>query len=137
MHSIEVTVHLSDTDVTGQVYYAKPLEWMEWCRVDWFTTHQGPFLEYVAKTGITIFPARVTVDYKRPVAFGDRITVEMTARDAKRARFVLDYALKRGADTVIKGEITMVCFDTRKEKLASIPDDLLAKIEAIAAGPAS
>jgi acyl-CoA thioester hydrolase len=133
MHRMELTVHLSDTDVTGQVYYSKPLEWMEWCRVEWFTQNHGPFLEYVEKTGITFFPARVAADYKRPIMFGERIAVEMTAKEAKRASFVFEYTLKRGAEVVLKSEITMVCFDTRTKRLASIPADLLEKIQAMAA----
>lgn len=137
MHRMELTVHLSDTDVTGQVYYSKPLEWMEWCRVEWFTENQGPFLEYVEKTGITFFPARVCADYKRPIMFGDRIGVEMTAKDPKRASFVFDYTLKRGEEIVMKSEITMVCFDTRKKRLASIPADLLAKIQTSAGRPSA
>jgi len=133
MHRMELTVHLSDTDVTGQVYYSKPLEWLEWCRVDWFTKNQGPFLDYVEKTGITFFPARVCTDYKRPILFGDRITLEMTAKDLKKVSFVFDYCLKRGTETVLKSEITMVCFDPRKKGLAAIPADLQEKIQAMAA----
>jgi acyl-CoA thioester hydrolase len=124
-----VKVHLSDTDVTGQVYYSKPLEWLEWCRVDWFTQHYGNFMEHVEKTGITYFPAKVIVDYKKPIFFNDELLVEVTVKEIKKVSFLFAYAVKRGSETVLKSEITMACFDVRQKSLAALPAQLLADLK--------
>jgi acyl-CoA thioester hydrolase len=131
MHVMEMTVHLSDTDVTGQAYYSKPLEWMEWCRVDWFTAQQGNFMKFVEATGITFFPAKVTAEYKKPIFFGDALRIEMKAKEIKKISFIFEYAIKRGEETVLKSDITMVCFNTVKKSLAALPPDLLEKIESL------
>jgi YbgC/YbaW family acyl-CoA thioester hydrolase len=84
MHKIEQIVHLSDTDTTGQVYYSKPLEWLEWCRVDWFTGKFGNFMKFVEDTGVTYFPSKATVEYKKPIFFGDKLIIEMQSKEVKK-----------------------------------------------------
>jgi acyl-CoA thioester hydrolase len=135
MHSYPVKVHLSDTDVTGQVYYAKPLEWLEWARVDWFTQKYGNFLEVVEKTGLTYFPAKAVVEYKKPIFFNDELVVEVTVKEIKKVSFLFAYAVKRGAETVLQSEITMVCFNLQKKSLAPLPETLLADLQALAPAP--
>ncbi|MBN2754649.1 MAG: acyl-CoA thioesterase [Candidatus Goldbacteria bacterium] len=131
MYKMEQEVHLSDTDVTGQVYYARPLEWMEWCRVNWFQEKYGNFMKRVEETGITFFPSKINVDYKKPMMFGDKLTVEMCAKEIKKVSFVLDYAVKRGEETVLTADVVMVCFDNSNKKLGKIDPDMLAYIQGI------
>lgn len=128
MHIFKHTVRLSDTDVTGQVYYARPLEWLEWCRVEWFQAQYGNFMEYVARTGITFFPSRVAVDYKRPLFFGDELAVEMRVGEIKKVSFGFLYTIRRGEQAVLTSEITMVCFDTKKKALAPLDAELTANL---------
>jgi acyl-CoA thioester hydrolase len=128
---MNLTVHLSDTDVTGQVYYSKPLEWLEWCRVQWFTHNYGNFLKYVEETGITFFPSKATVEYKRPVFFNDELVVEMLAKEIKKVSFIFEYTVKRGTETVLKSDITMVCFDIRKKSLSALPEQLVNQLNSL------
>lgn len=132
MYKMSLEVHLSDTDVTGQVYYSKPLEWMEWCRVGWFQEKYGNFMKYVEESGITFFPSRVNVDYRKPVMFGDRLDIEMISKDIKKVSFILEYTIKRLGDVVLKGEVLMVCFDVKKNKFAKMEDGLLDYINKLA-----
>jgi acyl-CoA thioester hydrolase len=125
MFVMPYTVHLSDTDTTSQVYYARPLEWLEWCRVDWFNKSFGNFMQFVESSGITFFPSQAHIEYKRPVLFGDQLTIEMAARDIKKVSFVLDYTVKRGDEIVIRSEITIVSFDVRKKALARLSEEVL------------
>jgi len=127
----EHTVFLSDTDTTGQVYYSKPLEWLEWCRVEWFQKQFGNFLQFVEKSGITFFPSRANVDYKRPIFFGDTLKIEMTAKEIKKVSFLLDYTVKRGEEIVLKSEITIVCFDTKKKTLGRMGEDMIKLLESM------
>jgi YbgC/YbaW family acyl-CoA thioester hydrolase len=131
MHKMHLDVHLSDTDVTGQVYYSKPLEWMEWCRVDWFQAKYGNFMRHVEETGITFFPSKVNVDYRKPIMFGDSLDMEMVSKDIKKVSFVLEYTVKRQEEVVLKGEVLMVCFDVRNKKLAKIEGEMLEYINQI------
>lgn len=131
MYVMEHKVHLSDTDTTGQVYYARPLEWMEWCRVNWFENKYGNFMKYVENTNITFFPAKVNIEYKKPIFFGDDLVVEMTAKDIKKVSFTLDYLVKRSGDLVINAEIQIVCFDVKSKRFGRLSEDLMAYIEEI------
>lgn len=132
MYTMKHEVMLSDTDVTGQVYYARPLEWLEWCRVKWFTEQFGNFMAHVEKTGITFFPSKVQADYKKPMFFGDKLTIEMTAQDVKGVSFVLAYRIRREDEVVFEGQVTMVCFDQNRKRLGKITDDFKSAIADIA-----
>ena len=125
MHKMEHVVHLSDTDTTGQVYYSKPLEWLEWCRVDWFTRKFGNFMKFVENTGITYFPSKANVEYKKPIFFGDKLTIEMLPKEVRKISFLLDYTIKRGEEVVLKSEINMVSFDVKNKTFARLNDEML------------
>ena len=131
MYKMEMEVRLSDTDVTGQVYYSKPLEWMEWCRVGWFQEKYGNFMKHVEETGMTFFPSKVSVDYRKPIVFGDKLVIEMASKDIKKVSFTLDYKIKRQDEAVLTADIVMVCFDTKSKRLGKIDEGLLAHINGI------
>lgn len=133
MHIYEHTVHLSDTDTTGQVYYARPLEWLEWCRVDWFTKQFGNFMKFVETSGITFFPSKVSVDYRKPVLFGDGLRIEMTATEVKKVSFTLSYTVKRGEETVLSAETVIVCFDTKKNSFGRLTPEMLTALQGMQA----
>jgi len=128
MYKMAQEVHLSDTDVTGQVYYARPLEWMEWCRVNWFQEKYGNFIKHVEETGITFFPSKVNVEYLKPIMFGDKLEIEMISKDIKKVSFTLEYAVKRQGDMVLKADVLMVCFDAKNKKFTKIEGELLEYI---------
>ncbi|MCD4814243.1 acyl-CoA thioesterase [bacterium] len=129
MFQFHHTVRLSDTDVTKQVYYARPLEWLEWCRVSWFDKHFGNFLNFVEKEGVTFFPSKVLTDYKKPILFGDHLIIEMRVNEIKKVSFIFDYTVMRGADVVLKSAITMVCFDLKKQSLRRLHPALLQQLQ--------
>jgi YbgC/YbaW family acyl-CoA thioester hydrolase len=131
MFKMELKVHLSDTDVTGQVYYSKPLEWMEWCRVNWFETKYGNFMKYAEDTGTTFFPSKVNVDYKKPIMFGDALEIEMVSKDIKKVSFVIEYTVKRRDEVVLKADVLMVCYDVKKARLTRIDDGVMEHINGI------
>lgn len=129
MYKMAQEVHLSDTDVTGQAYYARPLEWMEWCRVNWFQEKYGNFMKHVEETGITFFPSKVNVEYLKPIMFGDKLEIEMISKEIKKVSFTLEYAVKRQGDMVLKADVLMVCFDAKNKKFAKIEGELLEYIK--------
>lgn len=131
MFTIQHKVHLSDTDVTGQVYYAKPLDWLEWCRVDWFESQFGNFMAYVSENELTFFPSKVETNYKKPMFFGDQLQIEMLVKDIKKVSFVFAYQIKRLDEIVLTSDITMVSFNPIKKRLSALPEDLLKKIQTL------
>ena len=131
MYIMKMEVMLSDTDATGQVYYARPLEWLEWCRVKWFQEKFGNFMEYVERTGVTFFPSKASIEYKKPVMFGDKLSVEMKSSEIKKASFTLNYAVKRGDEIVLAADILMVCFDRKNNKFGRLEGEMLEHITAL------
>ncbi len=131
MFTINHKVHLGDTDATGQVYYAKPLEWLEWCRVDWFESLYGNFLTYVQKYQLTYFPAKIQVDYKKPIFCGDNLSIRMHTADLKKVSCQFNYVVERQGETVLTAEVTMVCYHHGEKRLARIPDHMIESINSL------
>ncbi len=133
MYVMEHVVHLSDTDATGQVYYARPLEWFEWCRVDWFNGTFGDFLAETRANGISYFPAQAHIDYRRPLFCGDKIRIEMSVGKTNLASFDLEHAVFKGDEIMVTCRITMVGFDLLKKRPTRLEEFRLIKLKELLA----
>lgn len=68
------TVYLHDTDALQNVYYSKILEWLEEVRMDVISKNYKPLTELIID-GVVIIPAKVNMDFKRPMKLGDIVTI--------------------------------------------------------------
>lgn len=132
MFSYSHHVHLSDTDVTGQVYYVKPLEWLEWCRVEWFQASFGNFMDFVKANQQTFFPSKVETHYKKPMFFGDHLTIQMSVKEIKKVSFIFAYKILREQEIVLTSAITMVCFNPVSKRLTPLSDTILDRLHELA-----
>jgi acyl-CoA thioester hydrolase len=135
MFTLTHKVHIADTDVTGQVYYARPLEWFEWCRMEWFEKNFGNFEAFVKERGITFMPVNVNINYHRPLRLGDLFTVEMEISGVQRATFELQYTIRNGEQTALTATIRMACVGLERNRPASIPQDFKAKLSPETSAP--
>lgn len=122
-------VNYSDTDVSGWIYYSKPLEWMEWCRVEFFRHRFGGIIEFGKETGITIFPASVQVNYRKGIFFDDKVDLELRVKEIHNYSFVFTYKLLSRGDTSITAELNMVVADGKTNRPTKIPDSVREYLE--------
>lgn len=117
-------VHFSDTDVTGWTYYSKPLEWMEWCRSDFFRQRFGDLLDLSKQTNVSVFPASVRIDYKRPIYFDEEVEIQLMVKEIHPYSFIFYYELFCQGQKVIVAEMNMVTADVHTNRLARIPESV-------------
>lgn len=92
-HRTPMTVRFADLDTLGHLNHATYLTYMEHARICYVRDVCGwqGFRENWASLGMIL--ARAEVDYKRPVTFGDMVTVYTRAIRLGGKSFDLQYAL--------------------------------------------
>lgn len=135
-YSTAITVRFADLDALGHLNHATYLTYMEQARICYVRDVCGwqGFRENWASLGMIL--ARAEVDYKKPVAFGDRVTVYTRASRLGGKSFDLHYAMtiQDDADSpallAAEALTTMVTFDYDSGQTVAIPqtwrDALLA-----------
>lgn len=105
----DVRVRWSDLDGYGHVNNARTLTLLEEARVDWLfvaAAEQG-----VDKFAEGMLVARVSVEYRRAITFGSRVTATMWVSALRSASFTVDYELRCGDAVAVEASTMLVPVD--------------------------
>ncbi len=124
-----VRVYYEDTDAAGVVYYANYLRFLERARSEWLSTRGFEVATLERGHGIAFVVRRVEIDYLRPARLGDRLDVTFAIAEGRRSRLVVHQQIRRGDETLIDAQVTVVCLDQASWKPVRIPAELLPHME--------
>src|SRR5260221_14522331 len=110
IHILPIRIYYGDTDVTGFVYHANYLVYCERGRSDWLRLLNVPRL-VPGEMGFVV--RRFVADYRKPAVLDDLIEVHSRLVEVAGGRMELAQEIRRGADTLFKGEVTVVLVDAR------------------------
>jgi len=124
-----VRVYYEDTDAAGVVYYANYLKYMERARTEWLAALGFDVAALAREHAIAFAVHRLELEYLLPARLGDRleVTVEPCARG--RARLVLDQAICRAGDVLVRGHVALACVDPAAWRPARLPAFLAAALQ--------
>ncbi len=111
-------VRFRDVDAMGHVNNAVFLTYMESARVAYL-------LELGAATGLedlSIIVARIEIDFRAPVRFGDEVEVGVRVSRFGAKSFDLDYELRAGGRLVAEATSVCVSYDYTKRETVPIPE---------------
>jgi len=119
-------VRFRDLDVQGHVNNAVYLTYIESARVA-FLRHLGaaPTLE-----DMSIIVARIEIDFRAPVGFGEEVEVAVHASRFGTKSFDLDYELRAGGRVVAEAKSVLVSYDYGKGQAIELPDEWKEKLAA-------
>jgi acyl-CoA thioester hydrolase len=119
-------VRFRDLDPMGHVNNAVFLTYIESARVA-FLEHLGAAttLEEMA-----IIVARVEIDFRAPVRFGDEVEVTVRATRFGEKSFDLEHELRVGDTVVAEAKTVLVTYDYAKRAPVEIPDEWREKLAA-------
>ena len=124
-----VRVYYEDTDLSGVVYHATYLRFMERGRSEFLrasgTRHQG-MLD--AAEPLVWAIRRVTVEFIKPARVDEALTVRTRVQGLSPARMWLVQTIFRGEDVLTRGEVE-ACVITLDGKPRRIPLDLAEKLD--------
>ncbi|SCZ50113.1 tol-pal system-associated acyl-CoA thioesterase [Thiohalomonas denitrificans] len=123
-----VRVYYEDTDAGGVVYYANYLKFMERARTEWL--RELGFEQDVLREdeGILFAVRSVRVDYLRPAMFNDQLAVSAEVVGQRGVCLTFRQEVRRGTETLCRGEVTIVSIDACTMKPRRIPRAVMERL---------
>lgn len=129
IHTISrIRVRYAETDRMDVVYHSNYLVWFETARILMLDEIGIPYREIEA-CGLFIPVLVANIQYKQPAYFDDRLEVHLFMREKPRARFQMDYEVRREGALLTTGTTTHGFMDKTGKALRP-PEDFLNKINA-------
>ena len=124
-----IPVRITDVNFGGHVGNDSLLSILQEARTQYFI-HYGYSELDVA--GIGTIMSDVAIEYKNELFYGEEIIVSVTAGEFTRVAFDLFYKIeKKSAEkliTVVYAKTGMVCYDYKKKKIGSVPEEVRKKL---------
>lgn len=126
MLTVPVEVRFRDIDAVGHVNNAVYLTYLEQARLAYWRKLTGKS----DLRDIDIILARVEIDYRSPIAFGENVEVSVRCVSLKRSSCLLDLRLteRSSGRLVAEARNVVVYFDYHAKRPQPIPEDLRARI---------
>jgi acyl-CoA thioester hydrolase len=122
-------VRFRDLDPMGHVNNAVFLTYIEQARVA-FLAEVGAATELEE---MNIIVARVEIDFKAPVRFGQEVGISVRASRFGTKSFDLDYVLRVDGEVVAEARSVQVAYDYDRREPMPLPADWREKLTAVAA----
>jgi acyl-CoA thioester hydrolase len=122
-----VRIYYEDTDLSGIVYHANYLRYMERARTEFFRVIglKAAYLDDAEPTAWAL--RKVEVEYIRPAKFDDLVEVRTTVVALSGARMGADQAIWRGDEQLTKGQV-QACIISLSGRPKRIPPEIRDKI---------
>ena len=124
MPDFPVTVHYEDTDLSGFVYHANYLKFIERGRSDW-VRGLGIDQNRLRAEGLVFAVHRIEADFLAPARLDDRLTVQTQIAGRTPARMVLAQQVVRSGAILFRARVTLVCM-TVQGRPRRLPEGLAA-----------
>ena len=127
------TVYLHDTDAAGVVYFASAMQMCHEAYEESLLVAGIKLSEAIAAGKIAIPITHAEIDFFRPVFFGDRLTIELTANQLKNSEFALAYSIYSASEPhqlVIKASTKHVSINPQTRTRIFLPQTIVEWIGA-------
>jgi acyl-CoA thioester hydrolase len=126
-HLLPIRVYYEDTDFSGVVYHASYLRFMERGRTELIRDLGIDQRElFDGGTALAFAVRSMRIEFLRPAAMDDLLTVETTPVEMKGASMALGQRVMRGEDVLVEAEVKVVCIGDGRAR--RIPDGLRRKL---------
>lgn len=127
--SLDLRVYIEDTDAGGIVYYVNYLKYMERARTE-FMRSLGFGKNYIFSHELMFVARDVKVRYLRPAILDDELVATAAIQQLRGASILMRQRVRRGAEVLAEGEVTIACVDRAGVRPRRMPADMAAKLRA-------
>lgn len=114
IHRYRVRVYHADTDMSGAVYHARYLEWLERGRSDLLRAHGVRHSELSSQDNPQFWVVRrMEIDYLSAARIEEALEVSTQVADIGKARIVMAQTIGRGAQALVKAVVTAALINAR------------------------
>jgi acyl-CoA thioester hydrolase len=119
-------VRFRDLDAMGHVNNAVFLTYIESARVAYLQDLGAA----ATLQEMSIIVARIEIDFRAPVGFGDEVQIAVHASRFGAKSFDLEYVLRVGDTVVAEAKSVLVSYDYSKGEAVALPDEWREKLAA-------
>jgi len=123
-----VRVYYEDTDAAGVVFYANYLKFMERARTEWLRALGFEQTTLMHDHNVVFVVRSLAVEFLRPALFNDELEVTVDLRGARGSLLEIAQSVRRGALSLVVGEVGVACVNTQSFKPVRIPPAILEKL---------
>jgi len=120
-------VNFYETDAQGIVHHSNYPRYFEEARGYYLEKIGHPYEKIREKFNIDIVLVELSIQYKRPLFFGDTFEIEFDIVQMDRFTFTFKYTVKNKNKIIALGETRHVCLNRKSRNVVSIPDILKIK----------
>jgi tol-pal system-associated acyl-CoA thioesterase len=128
--SFKLRVYIEDTDAGGIVYYVNYLKFMERARTE-FMRSMGYGKDYIFNHDLMFVVRDVAVKYLGPATLDDELEATASVRRVRGAVMILQQSVRRGAEILAQGDVTIACVERVGLKPRRLPPEMVAALQAI------
>ena len=110
-HVFETQVFYEDTDLSGFVYHANYLKFIERARSAW-VAGLGVDQTAMREAGLVFAVRRIEADFLAPARLGDVLEVQTSVAGRTAARMVLAQRVLRGGVALFEAQVVLVAMGT-------------------------
>jgi tol-pal system-associated acyl-CoA thioesterase len=122
-------VYIEDTDAGGIVYYVNYLKFMERARTE-FMRALGYGKDYIFTHELMFVVSDVEVNYRAPARLDDELVATAQIERLRGAALVFRQSVRRGAQVLAEGVITVACVDRDGVRPRRLPRDMAERLAA-------
>ena len=128
-HRTDISVRYAETDQMGTVHHASYPLYFEQARVEHLIALGLPYDKLEGK-GVLLPVVEMTVQYVKPLRFGDRFAVVSRIPPAVGARLFVEYEIVRGGELMATGR-TVHAFLSRDRRPLRPPPEFKSALDGI------
>jgi acyl-CoA thioester hydrolase len=121
-HTIEIRVRYQETDGQGRLHHANFFTYFEQGRVE-LLRGLGRSYRDLEEAGYMLVVSEITCQYFQGALFDDVLQITTRAVEARGARIVHEYEVRRGEELIAQGRSTVGCVN-RQGRVCRLPDFL-------------
>lgn len=132
MFAWPIRVYYEDTDLSGVVYHASYLRFLERARTEWLRALGFSQERLKGEMGVVFTVAGMQIDFRRPARLDDVLEATVALESRKRASLNFVQTLRRSDDvnTVLtEARVRVACVAMATFKPCALPGGIFAAVE--------
>jgi acyl-CoA thioester hydrolase len=126
-------VYYEDTDLSGVVYHASYLRFLERARTEWLRSLGFSQERLKNELGVVFTVAGMEIDFRRPARLDDALEATVELQGSKRASLNFVQTLRRAGDVasvLTQARVRVACVAMGSFKPCALPGEIFAAAEA-------